>query len=232
MVILWPFQIWIPLPAAFWMSRVTKNFPLHLRRCSYNFPVDESFPFKSYEAMREALTVRGWDRYLRVFATCVSKNTFLKVVESWDSMISNNHKFNFRNLFVLLFLPTFEKKILQQQQICGVNVCCLSFFWGKPFQFLCNQKQRQCHPSPQRRGIMPMLKRPEEFASEASILSGISGSPQMGGISGGMQLVVGLDGFCQWMVLSKWNELKLHIYIYNFFSYLRIRKGYLGPVNI
>ena len=211
MVILWPFQIWIPLPAAFWMSRVTKNFPLHLRRCSYNFPVDESFPFKSYEAMREALTVRGWDRYLRVFATCVSKNTFLKVVESWDSMISNNHKFNFRNVFGLLFLPTFEKKYYNNNKFV-VWMFAVSPFLRKTVPISLQQKQRQCHPSPhlhfsKRRGIMPMLKRPEEFASEASILSGISGSPAMGGISGGMQLVVGLDGFCQWMVLSKWNEL-------------------------
>lgn len=84
----------------------------------------------------------------------------------------------------------------------------VSPFLRKTVPISLQQKQRQCHPSPQRRGIMPMLKRPEEFASEASILSGISGTPGMGGISGGMQLVVGLDGFCQWMVLSKWiNEL-------------------------
>lgn len=89
----------------------------------------------------------------------------------------------------------------------------VSPFLRKTVPISLQQKQRQCHPSPhlhfsKRRGIMPMLKRPEEFASEASILSGISGSPGMGGISGGMQLVVGLDGFCQWMVLSKWiNEL-------------------------
>ena len=67
---------------------------------------------------------------------------------------------------------------------------------------------------------MPMLKRPEEFASEASILSGISGSPQMGGISGGMQLVVGLDGFCQWMVLSKWIYIFISTYKKRLFGVL------------